>query len=84
MTTQITPRIVRYRDAPGYLGMDRTKFDTEVRPAITEIPIGQRGIGFDRIELDVWIEAYITLRGRPGRNMGKGVTSCEPEQKASC
>ena len=83
MSTQITPRILRYRDAPGYLGMDRTKFDTEVRPAVTEIPIGQRGIGFDRIELDAWIEAYITSRGRPGRNTGKGAISCEPEQKVS-
>jgi len=83
MTLQITPRILRYRDAPTYLGMDRTKFDTEVRPTITEIPIGARGIGFDRIELDDWLEAYIAACGRPGRNRGKGEISCEPEQKAS-
>lgn len=45
----ISPLLVRYRDAPAYLGMDRNRFDSEVRPALTEIPIGQRGIAFDRL-----------------------------------
>ena len=26
------PRIIRFRDAPHYLGMDRNRFNAEVRP----------------------------------------------------
>jgi len=36
----LQPRLIRFRDAPGYLGMDRNRFNAEVRPALTEIPIG--------------------------------------------
>ena len=42
------PRIIRFRDAPAYLGMDRNRFNAEVRPHVTEIPIGKQGVGFDR------------------------------------
>jgi len=48
----ITPRLLRFRDAPRYLGMDRNRFNAEVRPHLTEIPIGRQGIAFDRLELD--------------------------------
>jgi hypothetical protein len=67
------PRILRFRDAPRYLGMDRNRFNFEVRPYVTEIPIGVQGIGFDRLELDAWVEHYIARNGRPGR--AKGVMS---------
>jgi predicted DNA-binding transcriptional regulator AlpA len=80
--TRINPRIIRHRDAPRYCGIDRTRFDTEVRPYLTVVPFGARSIGFDRLEIDEWIEEYISVRGRPGRNM-KGVQQCEPEQKGS-
>lgn len=36
----------------SYLGVDRNRFDAEVRPTLTEIPIGTRGRAFDRLELD--------------------------------
>ena len=49
----ITPRLLRFRDAPRYLGMDRNRFNAEVRPCLTEIRIGRQGIAFDRLELDV-------------------------------
>ena len=65
----ILPRLIRHRDAHAYLGMDRNRFGDEVRPALTEIPIGQRGIAFDRHELDVWADAYIAARGRPSREL---------------
>ena len=52
------PRILRFRDAPSYLGMDRNRFNAEVRPYLTEIPIGKQGIGFDRLELDAWVDDY--------------------------
>jgi predicted DNA-binding transcriptional regulator AlpA len=55
----IAPRVVRGKDAPGYLGMCRDVFDQTVRPYIREFPIGERGVGFDREELDAWLDAYI-------------------------
>lgn len=52
----ILPRFIRYRDAPAYLGMDKWRFEREVRshPDMIEIPIGKRGIAFDRYDLDAW------------------------------
>src|SRR5215510_7817159 len=61
------PRIVRFRDAPSYVGMDRNRFNAEVRPNLTEIPIGVQGIGFDRLELDAWVDDYKSRNGRPLR-----------------
>ena len=52
------PRLLRFRDAPGYLGMDRNRFNREVRPHLTEVRIGVQGIAFDRIELDAWADDY--------------------------
>jgi len=60
----LLPRLVRLRDAPAYLGMDRNRFNTEVRPCLTNISIGQQGIAFDRLELDAWVEDYISRNGR--------------------
>lgn len=66
-STTIAPRIIRFRDAPHYLGMDRNRFNAEVRPHLTEVPIGTQGIGFDRLELDAWFEDYKSRNGRPAR-----------------
>lgn len=52
----ILPRLIRFRDAPAYLGMDRNKFNADVRPTLTEIPLGKQAIAFDRLELDAWVE----------------------------
>ena len=60
----LLPRLVRLRDAPAYLGMDRNRFNNEVRPDLTSIPIGKQGIAFDRLELDAWVEDYISRNGR--------------------
>jgi hypothetical protein len=64
------PRILRFRDAPNYLGMDRNRFNAEVRPCVTEIPIGKQGVGFDRLELDAWVDDYVVRNGRPRRSKG--------------
>ena len=64
---RLLPRIIRFRDAPHYLGMDRNRFNSEVRPYLTELPIGAQGIGFDRLELDAWMDDYIACNGRPAR-----------------
>ena len=54
----LRPRVIRFRDAPRYVGMDRNLFNAEVRPYLTEIPIGKQGVGFDRLELDAWLDEY--------------------------
>ncbi|WP_060538538.1 MULTISPECIES: hypothetical protein [Pseudomonas] len=59
---QILPRILRYRDAPGYLGMCKDEFNKTVRPFVAEFPIGTQGVGFDRYELDSWADAYIAAQ----------------------
>jgi hypothetical protein len=61
----LLPRFVRLRDAPFYLGMDRNHFNAEVRQFLTCIPIGRQGVAFDRLELDVWVEDYVSRNGRP-------------------
>lgn len=58
-TPSLQSRIIRAKQAPGYLGMCRDVFNRVVRPHVSEFPIGQQGVGFDRIELDKWADAYI-------------------------
>jgi hypothetical protein len=64
----ILPRIIRIRDAPFYLGMDKNRFNTEVRPSLTEMKIGTQGIAFDRLELDAWVDDLKSRIGKPGTN----------------
>ncbi len=54
----IIPRVIRLRDAPYYLGMRKDYFNKHVRPALQAIAIGQRGLGFDRLDLDEWLDHY--------------------------
>ena len=58
------PRLLRARDAPFCAGMDRNKFNRELRPYLTEIPLGTQAIAFDRLELDALIDEYIECNGR--------------------
>ena len=51
----MTPRLIRFKDAPRYLGMDRHCFNREVRPYVVEIRIGKQGIAFDKDDLDDWV-----------------------------
>jgi hypothetical protein len=59
------PRLLRLRDAPRYLGMDKNRFNREVRCYISEIRIGVQGVAFDRLELDAWADEYKSRNGRP-------------------
>ena len=63
--TKFLPRLLRFRDAPTYLGMDKNRFNNEVRPYVTEIPVGSQGIAFDRLDLDAWVDDYKKCNGRP-------------------
>ena len=67
------PRCIRLRDAPAYLGVNKNFFNAEVRPHVREIRIGDRGIGFDRLDLDEFFEAYKARNSRPGRAMEGGI-----------
>jgi hypothetical protein len=66
--SSILPRVIRLRDAPKYLGMDKNRFNREVRPNLEAIPIGIQGIGFDRLDLDAWFDHYKKCNGRPASN----------------
>nr|WP_257604504.1 hypothetical protein [Pseudomonas fluorescens] len=55
----LMPRIIRVGEAPGYLGMCKEEFKNTVRPYVREFPIGKQGVGFDRLELDAWMDSYI-------------------------
>ena len=61
------PRLIRSRDAPTYLGMDRNRFNKLVKPLLTVIPIGKQGIAFDRLDLDAWVDDYKDRNGRPAQ-----------------
>ena len=52
------PRFIRLRDAPFYLGMDRNRFNRDVRPYVDEVSIGKQGVAFDRLDLDAWADDY--------------------------
>lgn len=79
---QIQPRVIRLRDAPDYLGMDKNRFNNEVRPFVTEFSIGVQGIGFDRLDLDAWLDEYKRGNGSKRVDM-KGNEICQNAQSVS-
>lgn len=80
---KVLPRLLRFRDAPGYLGMDRNRFNAEVRPRLTEIPIGVQGIAFDRLELDAWAEEHMARNGRPAQAKGALIWDASKRQASA-
>ena len=44
----IQPRFMRAGEAPEYLSMNLALFNEIVRPYVSEFPLGERGVGFDR------------------------------------
>jgi hypothetical protein len=62
---RLVPRFIRMRDAPSYLGMDKNRFNRDVRPLLAAIPIGIQGIAFDRLDLDSWADDYKSRNGHP-------------------
>ncbi len=80
----LLPRFVRLRDAPDYLGMDRNRFNAEVRPIMTEIPIGIQGVAFDRLDLDAWAEQYKKRNGRPAHLKGNYLWDANAVPDSDC
>ena len=64
----VTPRFIRQRDAPKYLGMSEPTFNKLVRPYVTVIREG-RAIFYDRFDLDAWADHYKVANGKPGKPM---------------
>lgn len=64
----LIPGIIRLRDAPYYLGMNKTYFRDQVQPYLTRIRIDKKGIGFTRVELDRWIAYAQATLGQPPQN----------------
>ncbi len=52
----LLPRLIRLKDVPKYIGMDKNRFNHLVRPNLIEIPIGAQGVAFDRLDLDAWVD----------------------------
>ena len=85
-STVCLPRFIRLKDAPGYLGMDRNRFNDDVRPYLTKIPIGVQGIAFDRLELEAWADHHKAVRGRtPEKEASweKGESQVSPKEVGS-
>ncbi len=61
------PRLIRLRDAPAYMGVNKNFFDSEIRPYLTEMRLGPQMVAFDRLDLDAWVEDYKKLHGRPAK-----------------
>lgn len=59
-------RVIRASKAPQYLGMDRNRFNREVKPYLIAVPIGKQGVAYDRLDLDEWWEEYKRCNGQPG------------------
>jgi len=82
-TNKVTPlqtRLIRFRDAPYYLGMDKDLFNEMVRPYLIQIPIGKRGIAFDRLDLDTWADHYKSRNGRPAAIHLRGEEAWDEEE----
>jgi len=79
----ILPRFIRLRDAPAYLGMDKNRFNREVRPLLSEIPIGTQGVAFDRLDLDTWADDYKSRNGHPAAQPERGKLWETKEPRAS-
>ena len=63
MRAAIQPRLIRLRDAPDFFGMDKNRFNAEIRPRLTEIRIGRQGRAFDRLEMEAAADQYKQLNG---------------------
>ena len=53
----MNPLVIRLKDAPAYLGMDKNRFKREVRPhlKVYRLPGAKtRAKGIDRLDLDAW------------------------------
>jgi hypothetical protein len=67
----LLPRLIRLSDAPYFFGMDKNRFNRDVRPFLTEIRVGNQGVAFDRLEMEAAAEDYKARNGRPAAERSK-------------
>jgi hypothetical protein len=61
----IVPRLIRYKDAPRYCGMDKSFFESRIRPNLpVELRDGNKFVAFDRFDLDSAIDEYKVQVGK--------------------
>ena len=63
---RVEPRVIRHKDAPTYLGVNVNYFNRNIRPDLLEIQFGPQMIGYDKIDLDRWLDDYKVSNGRSG------------------
>ena len=49
-------RLIRLKDAPKYLAMNKNWFNQEVRPHIPEMRLSKQAVAFDKLDLDAWVD----------------------------
>lgn len=54
----LTPRVIRLKDAPFYLGVKKDYFNQNIRPYLPVIDFGSRTVAFDRLDLDDYVEHH--------------------------
>src|SRR5262245_46355596 len=62
---KVLVKYLRLKDCHTYLCMSRNRFADEVKPFLVPIPIGERGIAYDILDLDAWADQYKARSGRP-------------------
>lgn len=76
----LQPRIIRVGQAAAYCGMSDRVFVAEIRPFLTEIPIGVQGKGFDRFEIDKVLDDYVARYGRAPK-LSKEQNQCKNKKE---
>lgn len=77
----LQPRFVRASAAPRYCGMCERIFNAEIRPYLTEISIGVKGVAFDRLDLDAALDDYKERYGRAPKRSTKEHGTCRRKEK---
>ncbi len=57
------PRLIRLRDAPHYLGINKNRFNKMVRPLLVEIPIRTQEVAFHTVNSSIKIISPIHKSG---------------------
>ena len=74
---------MRLCDAPGHLGIDKNRFNREVRPYLREASWGKQTIVFKRLDIEAWADEYMRCNGRPGLPYDGGKTWDKKERLGS-
>jgi len=75
------PRFIRAKNAPAYLGMDRNKFNAQIKPRLTVIELGPQSRAYDRLDLDAIADEIKSRNGRPPRLQTEGTTIWQGKER---